>query len=194
MQTRDFETGEMVELTESMFVYGSDIVRCCVPSVIVLRDRERAETLATQHGGTCLTYGGMRATLALESGDGCGMCSKPLDYEAAWPCVLLLEDGTDRAACCPHCAFMLRTMLEDKDGKQVAEIWATAEDGGLLLVGDDTRFVAKSDVPLCCRPTLVPCRSAERATAFIGVHGGEALDPQAAVAFLLEHDHRRQSK
>jgi hypothetical protein len=64
MQTRDYETGEPVELADAFFVYGSDTIPCCVPSVLVVSSRESAEDLAAHGGGTVMDFKGLRAALA----------------------------------------------------------------------------------------------------------------------------------
>jgi len=187
MKTKGYETGDVIDLPEAFFVYGSDVVPCCVPSVLAFASRERAEEFARREGGEALDWGGARATLALEAGDQCEMCSKSLDIEAAKPTALLLASGGDRVACCPHCAFMLEKMLADRTDERVEEMWATGEDGELFRVGDETRFVADSDAPICCTPMVVPCASEEAASAFISEHGGRMLDMDETRALMHEH-------
>jgi len=67
MQTRDYETGDPVELTEAFFVYGSSTVPCCVPSVLVVGSRETAADLAAHGGGKVMDYEELRAALVHEA-------------------------------------------------------------------------------------------------------------------------------
>jgi nitrous oxide reductase accessory protein NosL len=67
MQTRDYETGEPLELTEAFFVYGSSTVPCCVPSVLAVGSRQSADDLAAHGGGKVGDYGELRAMVALEA-------------------------------------------------------------------------------------------------------------------------------
>jgi hypothetical protein len=69
MRTRDYETGEPVMLTEAHFVYGSSTVPCCVPSILVVAERDTAADLAGHTGGEVFDYGELRALLALEATD-----------------------------------------------------------------------------------------------------------------------------
>jgi hypothetical protein len=68
MRTRDYETGEPLELTEAFFVYGSSTVPCCVPSVLAVGSRESAADLAAHGGGSVMDYRELRAALAREAG------------------------------------------------------------------------------------------------------------------------------
>lgn len=194
MATEGYETGETVDLRDAHFVYGSDVVPCCVPSVIVFVTEERAEEFAAREGGKALAWNAARAAFALEAGDRCEMCSKSLDIEAARPSALLLAGGGDRVACCPHCAFMLEKMLADRTEESIEEMWMTAPDGELFRVDDRARFVAESDAPICCQPMVVPCPSEEAAGAFVSEHGGRILTEEETRALMSEHGHRRQAR
>jgi nitrous oxide reductase accessory protein NosL len=194
MTTEGYETGEMVDLRDAYFVYGSNVVPCCVPSVIVFLTEERARDFAAREGGQVLAWNGARATFALEAGDRCEMCSKSLDFEAARPSVLLLAGGGDRVACCPHCAFMLETMLAGRTEERVEEMWMTAPGGELFRVDEGARFVADSDAPICCQPMVVPCPSEEAAGAFVTEHGGRILTEEETRALMSEHGHRARAR
>lgn len=52
----DYETGEFVKAEKAYYVKDSNVIPCCVPSILAFATRERAETFQRENKGKLLTF------------------------------------------------------------------------------------------------------------------------------------------
>jgi DeoR family transcriptional regulator, copper-sensing transcriptional repressor len=108
---------------------------------------------------------------------GCVMCGVGVDQRTAVS--LRLDDGTQIAACCPHCGLMY-IAHEPK----VISALATDYLYGKIHNVRQAVFVLESQVQICCAPSLLCFAKQEDASRFQTGFGGQVLTFEQAIQAL----------
>lgn len=103
--------------------------------------------------------------------------------------VLHMADGTQRRACCPHCALMAL-------GRRPQTITSVLVTDFLLGRSVNVRtatFLATPAIAICCSPTVLAFEDVQLARRFQAGFGGELLDLDAALAYVQTTMHLMHS-
>jgi hypothetical protein len=106
----------------------------------------------------------------------CFYCSGLINDRTVF--IILMEDGSQRSACCPHCGLM----AIDQPGTQNA----LAKDFiyGRMVNARQAVYVLGSTVNLCCEPSVLSFISQEEATRFQTGFGGRTFSLEAVLSEL----------
>lgn len=110
--------------------------------------------------------------------EGCAMCRKPVAARTAY--LLILADGKQKQACCPHCGLMMQMHLQKEN---VWQPMATDFLHGHILSANQAFFVIGSDITICCAPSVLTFGAAREAEKFVTGFGGSVVKMNE----VLEH-------
>ncbi len=147
-----------------------------VTEMTVHRDLKRLH----QEGALVKTFGGAlaRAEVTPEKG-GCPLCGKEVSAHNAYQ--VLLSDGTQEVACCPHCGLLRQHAL----GRRVLAALVKDFITGVTLSAGEAWYVFGGNAVSCCSPPVTAFHSRQLAEGFAAGLGGEVLDHGTATRRLL---------
>lgn len=108
---------------------------------------------------------------------GCVMCGVGVEQRTAVS--LRLDDGSQVAACCPHCGLMYIS-----HEPRVISALATDYLYGKMHNVRQAAFVLQSQVQICCAPSLLCFANQEDASRFQTGFGGQVLTFEQAMQAL----------
>jgi hypothetical protein len=120
-------------------------------------------------------------------GEKCAFCGGTVNERTAF--VVLLHDGGQRTACCPHCGMLALGQLE------VSAALACDFLYGRMINARQAVFLVSSSVNLCCEPSVLCFATPDQARRFQLGFGGQLCDlDQAAVRvkeiMAIQFNHR----
>ncbi|HNB51172.1 MAG TPA: DeoR family transcriptional regulator [Anaerolineales bacterium] len=136
-----------------------------VSSMTIHRDVNKlaAEGLLTKVHGEVL----LPEKKVAETG-GCAMCRKPVSARTAY--FLILADGEQKQACCPHCGLMMQMQMQKE---HVWQPMATDFLHGHILSANQAFFVIGSELTICCAPSVLTFGVEREAEKFVVGFGGK---------------------
>ncbi|MEW6403381.1 MAG: DeoR family transcriptional regulator [Chloroflexota bacterium] len=111
------------------------------------------------------------------SADGCAMCGKAIDARTVF--VIGISNNEQKRACCAHCGLMLQEQTEKTWQSMTADFLH-----GHMISANHAFYVSKSELNVCCVPSVLSFGSKQEAERFAKGFGGIVADMQGTVEYL----------
>lgn len=139
----------------------------------------RDVNLLQQAGLIIRKHGKISATTKLRGDDPeyCPMCGRRNSLRTGF--TLITKEGMKTHLCCPHCGLMAYSRFD--------ETWqslATDFLYGHVITATQAKYLIKSDVTICCSPSVITFASEQDALKFQKGYGGEIVDFKDAIRYI----------
>jgi DeoR family transcriptional regulator, copper-sensing transcriptional repressor len=154
-----------------------------VSIMTVHRDLNRlADTghIHKRHGSVSLASGSSETV-----GNPCAMCGKNVVGQKVF--IVHLENGEQRVACCAHCGLMLY--------EQTKNAWQAMTTDFLhnhMISANQAIYLIECHLNVCCVPSVLSFGSRREAEQFQTGFGGETVNINEAIEYLLGTQHSHQ--